>query len=267
MEGKQKYLNKNGPFQIRFRELCYQSGKTQDALADLFGVSRPTLAGWLIGKSTPSINALIRIAQHFNVSADYLLGLSDIASPDVSVSAAAKYTGLSEKAVKRLHFGLDDRRCNGILLSKKKKKKELRLMSLLIESETYYRIIDNLKDVEKVAYIKRILMLLLTRYYKPAVPAVNPKFNFTNEEDRSAVINILAQIHKTKQMQPVTSSSTQLSTMNDSELLRAAHLTLDESERALELHQFYAAKSFNTFIDLLVKSSYKKAETQLKVKQ
>lgn len=43
------------------------------------------------------------LADFYGVSADYILGTSDIESPDISVQTVAKYTGLSENAVKRLY--------------------------------------------------------------------------------------------------------------------------------------------------------------------
>lgn len=48
------------------------------------------------------IETLVTLAQHFNVSADYLLGLSDYQSVEPSVVSAAKTTGLDENAIRRL---------------------------------------------------------------------------------------------------------------------------------------------------------------------
>lgn len=47
---------------------------TQQELADKIGVSRGTIGMYEIGKRDPDTNTLIKIAQTFNVTTDYLLG-------------------------------------------------------------------------------------------------------------------------------------------------------------------------------------------------
>ena len=62
---------------IRLKKLRLQDGLSQQKMSDLLGVSRSTVAMWEIGASEPDNNTLGKIAEHFNVSVDYLLGLSD----------------------------------------------------------------------------------------------------------------------------------------------------------------------------------------------
>ena len=49
--------------------------ETQEQLAKALGWSRPQIARYEIGKSTPSIEYLIAFCQHYKISADYILGL------------------------------------------------------------------------------------------------------------------------------------------------------------------------------------------------
>ncbi len=49
-------------------------GWTQQELARRINVSRPVLTKWENGKSTPDLNALIKLSQVFNSSVDALLG-------------------------------------------------------------------------------------------------------------------------------------------------------------------------------------------------
>ena len=78
--------------------------ETQQQLADAIGVKREIVAFWETRKRCPNTEQIKKIADHFHVSADYILGLSDIESPDKTVQAICEYTGLSEKAVELLHL-------------------------------------------------------------------------------------------------------------------------------------------------------------------
>ena len=69
---------------IRLKKLRLQDGLSQQKMSDLLGVSRSTVAMWEIGASEPDNNTLGKIAEHFNVSVDYLLGLSDDPHPAIS---------------------------------------------------------------------------------------------------------------------------------------------------------------------------------------
>lgn len=46
-----------------------------------------------------SINTLFQLADHFDVSTDYLLGRTDIKALNEEIQAIHKYTGLSEQAI------------------------------------------------------------------------------------------------------------------------------------------------------------------------
>ncbi|MCR5575690.1 MAG: helix-turn-helix domain-containing protein [Oscillospiraceae bacterium] len=54
-----------------------------------------------------NINTLCRLADHFGVSTDYLLGLSPTKSKDMSIQGAATLTGLSEESIECLLFEKD----------------------------------------------------------------------------------------------------------------------------------------------------------------
>lgn len=50
---------------------------TQDKLSQAMGVSRSTISMWEINSSEPDNETICRLADYFNVSADYLIGHSD----------------------------------------------------------------------------------------------------------------------------------------------------------------------------------------------
>lgn len=65
----------------RIRFLREQSGKTQGELADLLNVKRYTVSDWENERTEPDIESINNLSKIFNVSTDYLLGLSDIPNP------------------------------------------------------------------------------------------------------------------------------------------------------------------------------------------
>lgn len=62
----------------RLAETRKDHGDTQSDLAHELGVSLSTVRTWEQDKSSPGHDMLVRICRLYNVSSDYLLGLSDI---------------------------------------------------------------------------------------------------------------------------------------------------------------------------------------------
>lgn len=55
-----------------------KKGLSQMAFAKLFGVSQQTIGSWETNRTSPDLESLSKLANFFNVSIDYLLGLTDI---------------------------------------------------------------------------------------------------------------------------------------------------------------------------------------------
>ena len=55
-----------------------KKGLSQMALAKILGISQQTIGSWETGRTSPDLETLVKIAKFFNVSTDYLLGLTDI---------------------------------------------------------------------------------------------------------------------------------------------------------------------------------------------
>lgn len=84
----------------RIREL---RGKTpQEVCARELGVSRGAMSYYENGTRNPDADVISRMCRYFNVSADYLLGLSDVKSTEQDMKIACEVTGLSEDAVTKL---------------------------------------------------------------------------------------------------------------------------------------------------------------------
>ena len=64
-------------FKKRFNEILKISGKTQVEIAKAVHVTKQCITDYKTGKSVPSIETLYLLCKFLEVSADYLLGLSD----------------------------------------------------------------------------------------------------------------------------------------------------------------------------------------------
>ncbi|MDG2979645.1 helix-turn-helix transcriptional regulator [Latilactobacillus curvatus] len=63
-------------FSVRLKELRKEMNKTQEQVAQSVGITRPAYTAYESGKRQPDFEMLKKLAEYFNVSADYLLGTS-----------------------------------------------------------------------------------------------------------------------------------------------------------------------------------------------
>lgn len=62
---------------IKLKELRQNHNVTQKQIAEHIGVTSVSVQRFEYGDRRPSLENIIKLCQFFNVSADYLLGLSD----------------------------------------------------------------------------------------------------------------------------------------------------------------------------------------------
>jgi len=62
----------------RLAEVRKDHGDTQQALADRLNVTKFTISNWEQEKSEPSHELLVKICKFYDVSSDYLLGITDL---------------------------------------------------------------------------------------------------------------------------------------------------------------------------------------------
>lgn len=91
----------------RFRDARKDAGFTMDDVADKktgTGISKSMIQALEDDDSNRDVgySNIAKLAAFYGVSADFLLGLSDVASPEISLQAIGKETGLSEKAIEKL---------------------------------------------------------------------------------------------------------------------------------------------------------------------
>ncbi len=65
-------------FGLKLKELLKENGISQETLAKSIGVSQRAVSKWINLQSEPTESSIVNCAKFFEVSADYLLGLSDI---------------------------------------------------------------------------------------------------------------------------------------------------------------------------------------------
>ena len=73
----------------RLKELREQMGIKQTDLAEMLSVARTTISGYELEQRSLTPDLIVRLCQIFNVTSDYLLGLSDMPTASVSEEEAA----------------------------------------------------------------------------------------------------------------------------------------------------------------------------------
>lgn len=87
-------------FPTRLRELMEEHSVNQKTLAAAIGMRPQTVSLYTGGQSAPDINTLYKIAEYFNVPADWLIGRPhSVKVLDTDIAAICAYTGLSQTAV------------------------------------------------------------------------------------------------------------------------------------------------------------------------
>lgn len=68
-------------YKLRIRDLREDHDKTQQNIADILGTSQTMYARYERGASELPVRHLICLAKYYNVSMEYIVGLTDIKTP------------------------------------------------------------------------------------------------------------------------------------------------------------------------------------------
>ena len=68
-------------FHIRLRQLRQRHKLTQGELADVLGLKPTAISNYESKRNEPSLEKLVALSRYFDVSCDYLLGMSDAYLP------------------------------------------------------------------------------------------------------------------------------------------------------------------------------------------
>lgn len=120
-----------GDIRDRIVELAQRKGENMEKLAQCVGITGSQMSRIINGKTLKvSHELVIAIAAEFDVSTDFLLGLTSI--PD---RTRLDELGLSEKAIRNLVSGRVNRKC----------------INHLLEDEELIRLMNNAKPVNKIS--------------------------------------------------------------------------------------------------------------------
>lgn len=93
----------------RINELLTINDVKQKELATYLSISDNIVSYFVKGTRVPNTEQIIKIANFFNVSSDYLLGLTDAkTTKDTDLRAIVDYTGLSEECIKEISPGISE---------------------------------------------------------------------------------------------------------------------------------------------------------------
>lgn len=93
--------NYNKHFPVTLRKLIERKNTTIKAVADYIGVSRQAVSQYQDGSTQPNAETVVKIAEFFNVTTDYLL-TGQNKEVDESLNVTCDFTGLSPKAVEKI---------------------------------------------------------------------------------------------------------------------------------------------------------------------
>lgn len=89
-------------FSIRLDKVLKMRDINQSDLAAAIGVQRQTVSNYVRGQSFPDVVTLTAIARHLRVSTDYLCGLSESGSFNISIREICDRTGLTDDTISAL---------------------------------------------------------------------------------------------------------------------------------------------------------------------
>lgn len=125
--------DKSGVILDRFKELV--DTKTREEIATAIGCDTSLVTKHYSGDRTITLDYAIKYAKYFNVSIDYLVGLSPVSTFDSDTKTVCGYTGLSDKTVSLLNY----------MFSQKNQELDF-LVSFLdsfLDSDCYWSLIEN----------------------------------------------------------------------------------------------------------------------------
>lgn len=212
----------NCPFAIKLKALMEEHAETQADIAEVTGKTRQTVSQYVHGVSEPGYATLVKIADHFHVTTDYLLGVSN--DPQRQTSAVDEL-GLSIGAIKNIenlgNGNADDCRIRIVA-------------SRLIESRYFSEIIYNLflfAEAEK-ASIFRSYASSISELSGCTLTTEDALRKITNQQSCSTALNKILRVKQ---------STTDFPTLGMSTMNILSDTSLSDIYASLAVSCFYKA--------------------------
>ena len=99
----QRTMNRRGVIMVgmRIRELRMEKGITQNELSNYLGLTPKMVSFYELEQRFPPHDILIKLADYFDVSTDYLLGRSEIKNSDQLLKEYSSLTYESQKKLEK----------------------------------------------------------------------------------------------------------------------------------------------------------------------
>jgi transcriptional regulator with XRE-family HTH domain len=147
LKSKEEQRMKDTFSEILF-DLIKDNNTTSDMVSKSTDIAKGTMSNYLNAKTSPKPLELKKLADHFNVSTDYLLGRTNVKTVDIDIQAIHEKTGLSDKAIEKLincNKDLDDLKVS-----------EANVLSELLETEKFFEILNDIMWLGITAIYKLI---------------------------------------------------------------------------------------------------------------
>lgn len=128
---------KKSTFGNRLGEIMQEKGVSRMELKESTGLSLQSISNYLKDKRKPDCEMIAEIAKALNVSADYLLGLSEVSTRNETIQGVHDLTGLSQEAIIKLKV---EKNCGDIHVSD--------FVSFLIGNGDFGKLIE---EIEKLS--------------------------------------------------------------------------------------------------------------------
>lgn len=152
-------MSQNEIIAKRLSELRKEKGVKQDEIAELLNVKRATVANYETGKRAPDYETIIKLADYYGVSCDYIL--RGVTSEFANIHST---TGLSGRAIEILQD-----------MNEVENVDYIRLINYLLEE-------TNFKKYDEESYrIEQSLIYNLIQYISYASPKNNKEYVVTSE--------------------------------------------------------------------------------------
>lgn len=229
-------------FAKRLVKLRENRGITQQTLADDLMITRQSLSLYEKAERTINIDLLVKIAKYFDVSTDYLLGMTDNATTDADLKAVCEYTGLSEDAITTFIDNMDESiwRCSPNYYPEIK----YRIVNKMLLSRDFYHILHNLFNVVTCSTDSLIYSVIYSEY-----PDLSGTANTAKYDKSYAGICDIFRYKISKQIEKIidifdnsikADNITRNDLINDNDIIKPFEITdkyIDERIKFLELEK------------------------------